>query len=271
LVKLWYNWKRDKGGEMFIIQKIISNILISPGIFILGLLLVLIFSSYKKLYKIGRVLLGMIIIGFYLFSIEPIKDMIVQPLEKTYPPIIREKLDMGDCYIVLGGGIYDNAPKSLTTVTGTPSKSAMYRIIEGVKLYKKSPKKIFISGGIVYSGEKSEAEIYKNTMIDLGVPEKDIIIEGKSKTTEENAKFTRILMKEYGYKNGILITSATHLKRAMYIFEKNGVEVIPAPTGYTSRYVDSYGIDSYFPNAHNLAEVFSGIWEYIGLIFYRLK
>ncbi|MEI6855913.1 YdcF family protein [Psychrilyobacter sp.] len=256
---------------MFLLQKFISNIFISPGIFIIFLIIIFMMSFRKKSVGKGKLLLLMTIIAIYLLSIEPIKDLIVQPLEKNYLPITRAGLEKVDCYVVLGGGIYDNSPKSLSSTTGSPSKAALFRLIEGVRLYKESPKKIIITGGIVYDGEKSEGSIYSELMVDLGIPSSDIIIEGKSKTTEENAKFTKGLMEIDGYKKIVLITSATHMKRSKYIFEKYGVEVIPAPTGYVSRYKESYGMDSYFPAADNFVDIRSAAWEYIGLIFYKIK
>lgn len=256
---------------MFLLQKFISNILISPGIFIILLIIIFMMNFRKKSIVKAKFLLFMTIIAIYLLSIEPIKDMIVEPLEKNYSPITKAQLEQVDCYVVLGGGIYDNSPKSLSSTTGSPSKSALFRIIEGVRLYKKSPKPIIVTGGIVYNGEKSEGSVYKELMIDLGVPSSNIIIEGKSRTTEENAELTKDIMEKNEYKKVVLITSATHMKRSKYIFEKYGAEVIPAPTGYVSRYKESYGMESYFPNAGNFVDIRSAIWEYIGLIFYKIK
>ncbi|MCS5422355.1 MULTISPECIES: YdcF family protein [Psychrilyobacter] len=256
---------------MFLLQKFISNILISPGIFIIILLMIFMMNLRKRSAVKGNFLLLVTITAIYLLSIEPVKDMVVQPLEKNYPPITRTQLEEADCYVVLGGGIYDNAPKSLSSVTGSPGKAALFRVVEGVRLYKNYPKKIIITGGIVYNGEKSEGRIYKELMVDLGVPGTDIIIEGRSKTTEENARLTKGIMEKNGYKKAALITSATHMKRSKYTFEKYGAEVIPAPTGYVSRYKGSYGMDSYFPNAGNFVDIRSAVWEYIGLIFYKIK
>lgn len=256
---------------MFLLQKFISNILISPGIFIIILIIVFIMSFRKRSAMKAKFLLMMTIIAIYLLSIEPVKDLIVEPLEKNYLPITKSQLEEVDCYVVLGGGISDNAPKSLTSLTGSPGKAALFRVIEGVRLYKESSKKIIITGGIVYNGEKSEGSVYKALMVDLGVPSSDIIIEGRSRTTEENAELTKGIMNKNGYKKAALITSATHMKRSKYTFEKYGIEVIPTPTGYLSRYKESYGMDSYFPNASNFADIRSAVWEYIGLIFYKIK
>ena len=74
--------------------------------------MIFIMSFRKK--STGKVLLLATITAIYLLSIEPIKDLIVQPLEKTYFPITKTQLDGIDCYVVLGGGIYDNSPKNLS-------------------------------------------------------------------------------------------------------------------------------------------------------------
>ena len=256
---------------MFLLQKFVSNMLISPGIFIIILIIVFKRNFSKKSRGNGKVLLAATIVVIYLLSIEPVKDKLVQPLETRYLPITRAQLEEVDCYVILGGGIYGNTPKSLSYKTGSPSKAALSRVIEGVRLYKESPKKIIITGGIVYNGKKSEGSVYKELMVDLGVPGRDIIIEGRSRTTEENAGLTKGIMDKNGYKKAALITSATHMRRSKYVFDKYGVEVVPAPTGYIYSYKDSYGIDSYFPDANNFVDIRSAVWEYIGLIFYKIK
>lgn len=256
---------------MFLLQKFISNILISPGIFIIFLIIIFMMSFRKRSAVKAKILLLMTIVTIYLLSVEPVKDMVVKPLEKSYLPITAAQLENVDCYVVLGGGIYDNSPKSLSSSTGSPGKAALFRVIEGVRLYKRYPKKIIITGGIVYNGEKSEGSVYRELMMDLGIPDNDIIIESRSRTTEENAEFTKGIMMKNGYKKAALITSATHMRRSKYIFEKYGAEVVPAPTGYLSKYKKSYGMESYFPNADNFADIRSAVWEYIGTIFYKIK
>lgn len=88
---------------MFLLQKFISNILISPGIFIIILIIVFIMSFRKKSAMKAKILLMMTIIAIYLLSIEPVKDLIVEPLEKNYLPITKSQLEEVDCYVVLGG------------------------------------------------------------------------------------------------------------------------------------------------------------------------
>ncbi len=255
---------------MLLLQKIISNLFLSPMflIIILGIIAFLLYKTNIRRTIISKLLL-ILICALYILSIEPTKDLIVSPLEKLYEPIGQEGLEEGDIYVILGSGIFDNAPLSLNE-SGIPTETALARIIEGVRLYKKSPKKIVVSGGIVFDGKKSEAEVYKKIMLDLGVLEDDIIIESKSHTTGENAKYTSEIMKNYDYEKVILITSATHMNRSKKSFERNGVEVIPAPCNYLVKY-KRYGFRAFMPQIKNIEYINRALWEYVGFIYYTLR
>lgn len=87
--------------------------------------------------------------------------------------------------------------------------------------YKKYPKKIYISGGSPLQNQESESSVYARELISLGVNSEDIIVEENSKNTNENALFIKQELEKNGIKNIILITSAFHMKRSMFIFEKN--------------------------------------------------
>lgn len=253
---------------MLIIQKIISNFFLSPMLLI-AVLLFLVFFIKKFTYRFIRIILILCVIITYLLSIEPVKDIFVQGLEKKNSPITYIDVQKGDFYVLLGGGIYDKAPVSLGG-TGSPSEVSMGRMVELVRLYRVAPKKVVVSGGIVVSGEISEAEVYKNYLVDLGVKKEDIITETKSKTTAENAQFTAEIAKKLNYKKAIVVTSATHMNRAKKSFEKLGFEVIPAPGAYISGY-KSYDIMSFMPRTSNIEMIFRSLWEYIGVIYYKLK
>jgi len=88
------------------------------------------------------------------------------------------------------------------------------RIAEGVRLYlqKWAPKIIF--SGAAAEGDVSNALAMKRIAIASGVPAGDIIIEEKSKTTEENADFTAKVIEENKVKSIILVTSPYHQRRA---------------------------------------------------------
>jgi uncharacterized SAM-binding protein YcdF (DUF218 family) len=80
------------------------------------------------------------------------------------------------------------------------------RVIWGVHLYKRGlAKKIIMSGSSVYS-PYVEAEIMKLYAISLGVPEADIIVEGKAQHSTENIWYSYKLGKSLGFETMALST-----------------------------------------------------------------
>jgi len=66
----------------------------------------------------------------------------------------------------------------------------------------------------------------------LGIPGKDILLEDRSRNTEEDAKYTKDILQKYKYKSLILVTSPYHSKRAYTIFQKvmgKDIKIISAP------------------------------------------
>jgi uncharacterized SAM-binding protein YcdF (DUF218 family) len=94
-------------------------------------------------------------------------------------------------------------------------------------------------------------------------------IEDRSLTTLENARYSRTLLRAAGIDAVYLVTHASHMPRAVLAFEGAGFTVIPAPTGYTTRF--RLTLLHFVPNAHALAD--SSIWfhEVIGIAWYRIK
>jgi uncharacterized SAM-binding protein YcdF (DUF218 family) len=94
------------------------------------------------------------------------------------------------------------------------------RISEGVELYlqKWAPKILF--SGAAAEGDVSNALAMERIAISKGVPAKDILIEEKSKTTDENAEFSAKIIHDNGFKSIILVTSPYHQRRAYDSFRE---------------------------------------------------
>lgn len=96
---------------------------------------------------------------------------------------------------------------------------------------------IFISGGnSTPRGDNfTESRWAKEKMEQFHIPDTAIMFEDKSRNTVENARFTRqALLQAHLPAPYPLVTSSFHMRRAMYIFKKAGIEVIPVPCDYLS-------------------------------------
>jgi uncharacterized SAM-binding protein YcdF (DUF218 family) len=109
------------------------------------------------------------------------------------------------------------------------------RVEYGVKLFKEGwarKNRMILSGGPV-SWKHTYASLMQEHALYLGVPKKDILLEDKSTSTEENALFTKEILKRNGYSSLILVTSPYHSKRAFKIFKKimgEEIKIISAPS-----------------------------------------
>ncbi|MEW6740714.1 MAG: YdcF family protein [Nitrospirota bacterium] len=247
---------------MFALKKILTAFLLPPGIFIVLLLFSGLWFLFKKNWKAGIIncFLG---ISMWAFSISPVADAMLRGLESDFR--IPEN-PHGDVIILLGGGVYDNVP-DLSGI-GAPSEDMLGRIITAVRLQKKINVPVIISGGAVFKGRKAEAPIVRRFLTDLGVPDKKVIIEDKSRDTIENARYTAEICKRLGYKKPLLVTSAYHMKRSVMSFKKVNMDVIPFPSNFKTWKIKKYGWESYLPGS--LGGSYTAMHEYMGLLFYKI-
>jgi uncharacterized SAM-binding protein YcdF (DUF218 family) len=249
---------------MFIFKKILTAFLLPPGIFIVLLLFSGLWFLFKKNWKAGII---NCLIGFFmwLLSISPVADAMIRGLESGLK--IPENPN-GDVIILLGGGVYDKVP-DLSGI-GAPSEDMLGRIITAVRLQKKLDVHVIISGGIVFKGREAEAPIVKRFLTDLGVPDKKVIIEDKSRDTIENARYTAEICKRFRYKRPLLVTSAYHMQRSVLSFKKVNMDVIPFPANFKTWKNKKYRWEYYLPDAHDLRWTSIAMHEYLGLLFYKV-
>lgn len=249
---------------MFLIQKFISMGILSPLPFIIILFLVGISNMRDRKYRSGFLLwiVGAVI---YLFSCEFFADPIILNLEKKYPVASQETIEKSEIYILLCGGIITD-----TLEGNVPQKNAIGRIMKTAQLYHESPKKIYISGGSPLQNKESESSVYKRELVLLGIPEQDIIIETGSNNTMENSRYIKWIMNKEGIKSGLVITSAIHIPRSMEVFKDENLEFYPAPCDFIAHQIKQNNF-AYIPQFKVLKDLYSAFWEYIGMVYYKIR
>ena len=210
----------------FAISKILA-FLIKPIVWIF-LLLTFAITFKRKRKKILYLLLSI----FYFFSNEFIADrcsMMWEPPPKTISSLPND-YKYG---IVLGG--YSSFNKKTKNINFNASGD---RLISAIELYNIGKiNKIIISGGNgeLFNDSMNEAEWSKDFLIRMGVKNNDILLESESRNTMENAQNTSKLINVNFSKKLLLITSAVHMKRALYCFRKNNLNVESYPTDCTKK------------------------------------
>ena len=250
-----------------LLSKSLSQLLLPPGGLILLALLGLLF--YRRLW--GRSLIFLSMAAFWLLSTEPVRDMILSPLENAYPTLSMASGFETDqtAIVLLGGGLYEKAPE----YGGIDSLSdhAMMRTLYAARLARQSGMQVFTSGGVVLSATtEPEGVVMKRWLIEFGVPEALISVESLANNTWENAANLKVLLHKQGINKVVLVTTAWHMPRSVRVFEMQGLQVIPAPCFYVVER-EPYDLRSYLPRWTVFAESCDGLHEYLGMFWYRLK
>jgi uncharacterized SAM-binding protein YcdF (DUF218 family) len=239
----------------FILSKLLLYLLF-PLSWIFILLVIAIASNDKKRkqrFLIAAVILLFIFSNAFLFN-RFAKLWDVSPYE-------LKSADTYKCAIILGGfsgGGYNEKGHF---------NASSDRFIQGIKLLSNhSVSHLLITGGngSLNPAGFREGPWVKTQLEELKFPDSALLIEGNSKNTIENARFSNILLKQSHLPGPyLLVTSAFHMRRALMIFKKEGMNVIP----YSCNFIrsDKIGFDDFFiPDAEKLAAWNLYIKEVVG-------
>ncbi|MFZ4832684.1 envelope biogenesis factor ElyC [Rouxiella sp. Mn2063] len=207
---------------LFALKKFIGSLLMPLPLILIVMAIALLLLWFTHHQKAGKIIFSLSWLFLGLLSLQPVADWLLRPLENTYPTY--QSHSKVDYIVVLGGGYTFNpqwAPSSNLINNSLP------RLAEGLRIYRQNPgAKIIFTGGKSAENSLSSAETSALVAESLGVPADDIITLDKPKDTRQEAQQVALRI---GKQPFVLVTSASHLPRAMIFFEQQGLHPLPAP------------------------------------------
>jgi len=250
----------------FFFSKILTILIFPMSLFFLfGLTTVLLIQGFR-----AKLIVFFLLSFLYLFSNAYIATSLINSLESAYEPVSIGTLPKSDVVVVLGGMI-QTLGKYGTRPELTESSD---RLVDAIRIYKagKAKKILFTGGsGYLFADEIREADLAKQIITELGVPEKDLVIERESHNTYENAVFSKQLIEENHFETIILVTSAFHFKRAAATFKKQNLTFTSFPTDFRAPNLQSKAFELWIPSGGFLEMSTLAIKEWIGYIAYDFK
>ena len=202
----------------------------------------------------------------WAFSTATVANYLTDYLEEPFPPKAFSVVPVSEAIVLLGG-----ATRGDTHRGQTPDlKQRADRLVHAVALYKRGKAPIIVVSGGSPVGGRSEAAQMRDLLSLLSVPAHGMVLEGRSRNTRENARYTAELLRERGVSRILLVTSALHMRRAVPLFEREGLEVFAAPTDY-QRLVDTSVVPGWLPGVGNLARSSEALHEIVGYWYYRWR
>lgn len=156
---------------------------------------------------------------------------------------------------------------------GSMREPLIGRLEQGLALARKNPGSPIIVSGGVPKGGVTEAYLMKRWLTERGIPGDKIYIEDQAKDTVGNALYSVAILKQLGIQNVTLITSASHMRRALSVFTEMAVsESLDLQTLDNLVYLDYPSMEEARVVSDNEALVIyrdmaraSGIWAYPGI------
>ncbi|MGG3469559.1 YdcF family protein [Neobacillus pocheonensis] len=146
--------------------------------------------------------------NLFLQKFETTDNILKEKLNTSVPANLPQK---DHAIVILGYALADD---------GTMREPLIERLKAGLAVANQNPNsKIIVTGGVPKQGN-TESKVMKEWLIANGIDEGRILTENKSTDTVENALFTTAILEKEGLKDVTIVSSASHMRRALTIFKE---------------------------------------------------
>ena len=151
---------------------------------------------------------------------------------------------------------------------GGDFNQAADRLWRAATLYQSQKAPLLVlSGGTTLPGGLPESQLMAQKLRALGIPDTALMQEAESRTTRENAQYTQALLERQRITHILLVTSASHMRRASAVFAAQGFIVTAVSTDHQSPLLVG-PVPGWLPTAERLSRSTRAIHEWVGYRVY---
>ena len=221
----------------------------------------------RKVHRRALVLMTVTWTAILLLSMPLVTQAMFASLTQKHAPPEDLPADV-DAIVTLGGGL---SPPAQFRDRAQVDGSSYGRCLHTVAIYKYlEGRPVIVCGGpsrrVV---ERTPvAEVMADMLTHFGVARDDIILDDESLSTYENAVNAAKLLRDRNLKKTVLVTDSRHMPRAVMCLRKQGVQVIPAPSDYSTKKVDPPFYEMIVPSSGSLVASHKVFHEWLGMLWY---
>jgi len=246
------------------VKKLIAAVMLPFPIALALLMLGLLLLWFTKRQRGGRRLISLAAVLFLVGGYDVLSAPLIQPLERAYvalgPAAVQALAPAPIAVVVLGSGF--RADAATLPPNDQLSTNGLARLIEGVRLVHLLPRaRLIVSDGL------GQGRALADTAAFLGVAPERVVLEQRSLDTADEAALLPPLV---GGAPFLLVTSAAHMRRAMALCRKQGLNPIAAPADFTGGGYE-WSVGDLIPRASGFARADHALHEWIGLWWSRLR
>lgn len=247
---------------MFVLSKLVGFVLLPSNL--IGVLAVLgLFAFLLRWRRLGRFLIVLAVLLIAVGGWSPAGPAALKLLENRFPQ--PELTGPVAGIVMLGGAVNTHLTADRDQAT---LNDAGERVTAVAGLAGRFPDaRILLSGGAsdVAAEPLTESAIARNVLVAMGIPAARIELEERSRNTCENARESAAIARPKAGDRWLLVTSASHMPRAVACFRAAGFAIVPYPVDY--RTGSAFPLQSI---ADGLAALDLAAHEWVGLAGYRL-
>lgn len=247
---------------------LLKSLLLPPGL----LILILIAAFLLARGVMARLLIFSATAILTLMSLAPVAYLLMAPLE-PYSALQEGSIPpQAQAILVLGAGRFTRQPEY---GGDTVDDLSLQRIRYAAYLHRLTGLPIYIAGGSRPEEQPPLGVLMAQVLeSEFRVPVAGM--EVRSLTSWENAAFSKPMLERDGIQHLLLVTSAWHMPRAMEAFERSGLGVTAAPTGFNHRErapgdSERSSHADWLPSARAFLVSYCAIHEHLGRVWYQIR
>lgn len=194
--------------------------------------------------------------------------LLLQPLEQSVAPLQSANATGAQAIVVLAAGRHANSPEY--GGQSIPDNIALARLRYAARLHRETALPVLVSGGTAGPMDRLEPLAHGMARVlqdDFATPV--TWIEDQSRNTVENAAYSAPILQRAAVRRILLVTDAMHMRRAQGVFAQAGLQVVAAPTLFSSN--KPLTLSDFLPSAEGLGRSHYALHEWLGMAWYCVR
>jgi uncharacterized SAM-binding protein YcdF (DUF218 family) len=220
----------------------------------------------RRRRAIGGAIAAGALAALFALSLPVVAFALMTHLEGPATPDPRAAAREAGAIVILGGGVARGAVEWGGDTVGV---FTLQRLRYGAHLAKALGLPVLITGAASADGRPGEAAMMRDVLErEFGVDVR--WFDERARTTAGNAREAAALLRDAGVSRVVLVTHAFHMARARAAFERAGMQVVPAPTGYMGYADGAFEAIHLVPNGDALRVSYVALREMAARLLYRV-